>query len=148
MKIYTTNFGEIEINDQTIITFPAGLLGFANYKKFALIDVDENSPLKWLQSIDEPALAFVVTDPNLFYENYQVDAYKEDLVDIQVNEAADVIVLVIVTVPADPARMTANLKGPILINTKNNSAKQLVVDNQEYDIKFRLLPDDVSEKVV
>jgi len=148
MKVYTTHFGEIEINDDTIITFPAGILGFPQYKKYALIDVDENSPLKWLHSIEEPSLAFVVTDPNLFRSDYSIDAWKKDLEDIQVINAEEVIVLVLVTVPTDPSKMTANLKGPVLINTSNNLAKQLVVDNPEYDIKYRLLPDELLEQVV
>ena len=148
MKIYTTQFGEIEINEETIITFPNGILGFPNYKKYAIIDVDENSPLKWLHSCEEPSLAFVVTDPNLFRSDYSIDAWKRDLEDIEVTDAADVLVLVLVTVPADPSKMTANLKGPVLINTKNNKAKQLIVDNPDYDIKYRLLPDELLEQVI
>ena len=145
MKIYTTRFGEIEINDDTIINFPAGILGFPNQKQYVMLDVDEDSPLKWLQSIEEPALTFVVTNPNLFITEYSIDAHRRDLEDIKVTAAEDVIVLVIVTVPTNPEMMTANLKGPILINTINNMAKQLVVDNPEYDIKYRLLPDDLNQ---
>jgi len=142
MKIYTTHFGEIEINDETVITFPTGILGFPQYTKYCLIDVDANSPLKWLLSIEEPSLAFVVTDPNVFRPDYSIDAWRKDLVDIKVEKAEDVLVLVIVTVPTDPQRMTANLKGPLLINTNNNMAKQIIVDNMDYDIKYRLLPDE------
>jgi flagellar assembly factor FliW len=149
MKIYTAHFGEVEIDESTIITFPSGILGFPNYKKYAIIDVDENSPLKWLQSVEEPTLAFVITNPNLFYDSYVVDAWRKDLEDIKVDEAADVIVLVLVTVPNDdPAQMTANLKGPVLINAKTHLAKQLIVDNPDYDIKYRLLPDELLAQAV
>jgi flagellar assembly factor FliW len=148
MKIYTTRFGEVEIADETIITFPSGILGFPAKTRYALIDLDENSPLKWLQSIEEPSLAFVVTNPNLFIENYTIDATRADLADIDVTNAHEVIILVLVTIPADPQLMTANLKGPILINTGNNLGKQLVVDNPDYDIKYRLLPDDIMSQVV
>ena len=148
MKVYTTNFGEIEVNDETIIDFPTGILGFPQFRKYALLDVDENSPLKWLQSIEEPGLSFVVTDPNLFKPDYTIDAWKKDLEDIKVTNAEDVLVLVLVTVPSDPLAMTANLKGPILINMATNLAKQLIVDNPEYDIKFRLLPDEMLQQVI
>lgn len=148
MKIYTTRFGEIEVNEETVITFPSGILGFPDVKKYVLLDVDENSPLKWLHSVEDPSLAFVVTDPNLFKADYVVDVQRKDLKDIDVTEAEEVIVLVLVTVPREPSRMTANLKGPVLINAKNNLAKQLIVDNQDYDIKYRLLPDDLIEQVV
>ena len=148
MKVYTTNFGEIELNEETFVTFPAGILGFPNQKKYAIIDVDANSPLKWLQSVEEPSISFVVTDPNLFYPGYSVETYKKDLEDIEIDQASDAIVLVIVTVPRDPSQMTGNLKGPILINAKTRLAKQLIVDNQDYDIKFRLLPDELLKQAV
>ena len=148
MKVKTSNFGEIELNEDTFITFPTGILGFPNYKKYAIIDVDENSPLKWLQSVEEPAISFVITDPSLFYQGYSVDAWKNDLADIEIEEAEDAIVLIIVTVPTDPALMTGNLKGPILINAKTRLAKQLIIDNPEYDIKYRLLPDDLLEQAI
>lgn len=142
MKAYTTRFGEIEISEETIISFPNGILGFPDQTNYALINTDDNSPLKWLQSLDDPTLAFVVTNPNLFKSDYMVDAYRKDLADINVQSEEEVLVLVIVTVPKDPSKMTANLKGPILINTQNRLAKQLVIDNNEYEIKYRLLSDD------
>lgn len=142
MNIYTTRFGEIEISEETIIQFPSGILGFPDSQTYALLNTDDNSPLKWLQSLDDPALAFVVTNPNLFKPDYVIDAYRSDLNDIDVKDAEDVLVLVIVTVPKDPSKMTANLKGPILINTLNRKAKQLIVDSQDYEIKFRLLQEE------
>ncbi|MCK9329386.1 MAG: flagellar assembly protein FliW [Candidatus Cloacimonetes bacterium] len=148
MKIYTTRFGEIEVNDNTVITFPSGILGFPDVKNYVLLDVDESSPLKWMQSTEEPSLAFVVTDPNLFKADYVINAHRSDLKDIEVEKAEDVVVLVLVTVPREPSRMTANLKGPVLINVKNNKAKQMIVDDVDYDIKYRLLSEDMIEQVV
>ncbi len=148
MKIFTTRFAEIEISEETIISFPNGVLGFPDSTNYVLINTDDNSPLKWLQSLDDPALAFVVTNPNLFKPDYIIDAYRKDLKDINVQEAEDVLILVIVTVPNDPSKMTANLKGPILINTQNRMAKQLVIDNNEYEIKFRLMGDDESLRAI
>ncbi|HOE91037.1 MAG TPA: flagellar assembly protein FliW [Candidatus Cloacimonadota bacterium] len=142
MNAYTTRFGEIEISDETIITFANGILGFPELTNYALINTDDNSPLKWLQSLDDPTLAFVVTNPNLFKPDYMIDAYRKDLADINIQSEEDALILVIVTVPKDPIKMTANLKGPLLINTKNRLAKQLVIDNNEYNIKHRLLNDE------
>lgn len=142
MKVYTSRFGEIQVSEETVINFPSGILGFSDTQNYALLNTDDNSPLKWLQSLDDPSLAFVVTNPNLFKSDYKIDAYRKDLSEIDVQNAEDVLVLVIVTVPKDPAKMTANLKGPILINTKNRLAKQLVVDNNDLEIKYRLLNDE------
>jgi len=148
MIIKTTRFGEIEVADETVVEFPTGILGFPKYSKYVLIDIDENSPLKWLQSTQEPSLAFVVTNPNLFVADYSIDATRKDLVDINVEHAADVIILVLVTIPKDPSQITANLKGPLLINTKNNKGKQLIIDNPDYSIKFSLITSEALEEVV
>ncbi len=146
MKIMTKRFGEIEIDPKTKITFPSGLLGFSGYKDFVLIDANKKSPLKWLQSMDSPDLAFVVTDPLIFKPDYQIRLYRSDLEEIKVSDPTRVAQLVIVTVPKDPAKMTANMKGPLLINTENNLGKQVVLDHPDYDLKYRLLSDDAVAK--
>jgi len=148
MVINTTRFGDIKIDENTIIDFPSGILGFPKYAKYVLLDMDENSPLKWMQSTEEPSLAFVVTNPNLFMPDYSIDATRKDLSDIQVENAEDVIILVLVTIPKDPSLVTANLKGPVLVNTKNNKGKQLIIDNPEYSIKFSLITNDAFEEVI
>jgi flagellar assembly factor FliW len=148
MKIQTRRFGELEIDETTIISFPNGVLGFPSDKRYVLLDPKRESALKWLQAVENPELAFVVTDPLLFKPDYQVRVFQADLQDIEVENASEVAQLVIVTVPRDPGKMTANLKGPILVNLKNRKAKQIVLDDAEYDLKYRLLPDEVIEKAV
>ncbi|MCD4829263.1 MAG: flagellar assembly protein FliW [Candidatus Cloacimonetes bacterium] len=148
MNIKTKRFGEIDIDPKSTIHFPSGLLGFAKSKDFVLLDPSKKSPLKWLQSVDEPELAFVVTDPLIFKPDYEIRVFESDLLELKVEDPSTVVQLVIVTVPRDPARMTANLKGPLLINTANNIARQLVLDNPDYEIKHRLLSDAASAKAV
>ncbi len=148
MKINTRCFGEVEVNPSTVITFTNGILGFPNSKNYILIDHNEKSPLKWLQSVDEPQLAFVVTNPNLFKEDYIINIFKKDLEDLNVENTGSVIHLVIVTVPRDPSKMTANLRAPILINTENNLAKQFIIDDIDYEIKFGLIPEERVAKVI
>ncbi len=148
MRINTNRFGELEVNPKNVLTFPNGLLGFKDVHDFILIDPSENSPLKWLQSINVPELAFVVTDPLLFKPDYEIRIFRTDLEEIEVNDPENVIQLVIVTVPRDPSKMTANLKGPLLINTENNKGKQLVLDDSEYELKYRLLKNKDIAKAV
>ncbi len=148
MRIKTKRFGELEVNPENVLTFPNGLLGFKDVHDFILIDPSENSPLKWLQSVTAPELAFVVTDPLLFKPDYEIRIYRTDLEEIEVNNPENVIQLVIVTVPRDPSKMTANLKGPLLINTENNKGKQLVLDDSEYELKYRLLKNKDIAKAV
>lgn len=139
MKISSKRFGQISINEETIITLTTGVLGFPKYTKYVLIDPNKKSPLKWFQSIEDPNLAFVVTDPNIFIKDYEVQVNAIDIQDLDVKDPEDTVQLVIVTVPTDPSQMTANFKGPIVINTKNNKGKQLVLDTDKYQIKYRLL---------
>src|SRR6478609_2678770 len=72
MDIATTRFGRLEVNEERIITFPHGLLGFPQHQRFALIQTGEENYFFWLQSVDEPSLAFVVTDPSIFFKDYEV----------------------------------------------------------------------------
>jgi len=135
----TSRFGEIEVEDKKIIHFKRGILGFPNYKNYALLDPNAGSPLKWLQSIDEPKLAFVITEPALFIQDYQIEIHKSELEDLETETLENIIHFVIVTVPSDPSKMTANLKGPLLINMINYQAKQLVLDDPSLELKYRLL---------
>ena len=148
MNITTKRFGEIDIDPKSTIHFPSGLLGFAKFKDYVLLDPNKKSPLKWLQSVDDPNLAFVVTDPLIFKPDYEIRVFESDLEEMEVDDPGAVVQLVIVTVPRDPAKMTANLKGPLLINTANNKARQLVLDDADYDLKYRLLSDDAVAQAV
>lgn len=148
MNIKTKRFGEIDIDPKSKIHFPSGLLGFAKEHDYVLLDPNKMSPLKWLQSVDDPDLAFVVTDPLIFKPDYEIRVFENDLAELDVEDPSTVVQLVIVTVPRDPAKMTANLKGPLLINTANNKARQIVLDDPKYDIKFRLLSDDAVAQAV
>ncbi|MDD3052144.1 MAG: flagellar assembly protein FliW, partial [Candidatus Cloacimonetes bacterium] len=107
MRIMTSRFGEIEVDEKKIIHFKRGILGFPSYKNYALLDPNAGSPLKWLQSIDEPKLAFVITEPSLFIQDYQIDIHKSELEDLETEILDNIIHFVIVTVPSDPSKMTA-----------------------------------------
>lgn len=148
MKLMTNRFGQLDVDESKLITFEKGILGFPQDKRFIFIDANETSPLKWLQSADSGDLAFVVIDPVIFKPDYQPKVFKNDLADLEVIDPDTLICLVIVTVPEDPRKMTANLKGPLLINTGNNKAKQIVLDDAAYQLRYRLISDeDIAEAV-
>ena len=111
--VKTRPFGEIEVDERQIIDFPEGILGFDYIKKFVLLDSeDENSPLKWLQAFDEPTLAFVIIRPDDFMNEYELAVSQNDIEAVKVTGPENLIVFAIVTIPQDPAHMTANLQGP------------------------------------
>ena len=138
MKLATRIFGEVEIDDSKIISFPNGIIGFPDLKRFILMFDEEKGTdtIKWLQSIDEPSFAMPVMDPLIVCPDYkpEVDRTTVDIIGELSND--DLLVLVTVTVPHDLKQMTVNLMGPFIINVKECKAVQTIVDNDEYPVKF------------
>ncbi len=137
MRVKTRLFGEIDIEDNKIITFPSGLVGFPDMKKFTII-YDEEKPGKngiiWFQSLDEPQFAMPVMEPNAVVPDYNPTVNDELLTPLGELTEDNLYVLVSVTVPKDITKMTVNLKGPIVINTDTLLANQIVVED---DVQVR-----------
>jgi len=145
LKVDTTRFGPITVDEQKIITMPSGMLGFPDEKRYAIVQHKENSPFFWYQSVDDPALAFVITSPFFFVPDYSVpldDAVNQMSWDDE-NIEEKVELYVVVNIPnGSPNKMTANLIGPILINTDTLQALQMVVTDSPYSHRFPLLKDN------
>ncbi len=138
MEVKTTRFGIVSVPDDSVFTFSSGLLGFPTEKKFAIIS-EEGGPLKWMQSINTPELAFVICDPLLFAPDYQVKVKQEELASIGVTSIENTIVMVILVLKDDPNQITANLLGPLVLNTDTLQGKQLVLSDLEYSIRHKVL---------
>ncbi len=138
MKLTTRIFGEVEIEDSKIISFPNGIIGFPDLKRFTLMhdEEQETNTIKWLQSVEEPGFAMPVIDPLLVCSDYNPQVDKTELSEIGELSDDDLLVLVTVTVPHDLKKMTVNLKGPFIINVKDMMATQTIVDNDDYPVKF------------
>ncbi|BDU51079.1 flagellar assembly protein FliW [Haliovirga abyssi] len=139
MKISTTRFGEIEIEEAEIINFPEGILGFEDIKKYVIFNMEEGNPLKWLQAIEEPALAFVIIRPYEFMPKYALEISEKDTEDLKLTKPEDSEIFSIVVIPDDPSKMTANLQGPIVINAKRKIAKQVISTNSRHKLKHYVL---------
>ena len=138
MQITTKVFGTIEIDDDKIIEFPGGIIGFPQLTEFAMIhDEDRGTDsIHWLQSIQEPAFAMPVMDPLIVYPEYNPEADDELFGGIGKLVPEEMLVLVTVTVPKDLTKMSVNLKGPIIINAAERKAVQVIVEGDEYQVKF------------
>jgi flagellar assembly factor FliW len=133
LEIETLRFGKIPVEEEKVITFPKGILGFARNKRYILFPHSEGSPFYWLQNIEDGGLAFVVMNPQVVKPDYAVDVQEDLIKELEVNEPADIEVLCIITVPpAHPERMTINLLGPIIINSQNRCAAQIICDKEKY----------------
>ncbi len=138
MKIQTSKFGELDIDDSKIITFTEAILGFPDSKKFVLLD-NTKSLFKWLQSTENKDLAFVVIDPLLILDNYEVSVTSDDVKDLNLSGIEKAVVLSIVNIANECASVTANLVGPIIFNPEKMLAKQIVLINSPYSLKHNIL---------
>lgn len=140
MKCTSIRFGAFDVSDESIVRFPVGLLGFPESQQYVILDHDTEAPFKWLQSIDEPELAFVILDPALFHADYRISVPADILAEINNGKEDDLALVVILTIPSDdPARMTANLRGPLVISHKTRLGTQLVL-SEEYPTRYPLFP--------
>lgn len=139
MQITTRVFGQINIEDDKIITFVNGLVGFPELKDFALIYDTEKSDrrgIQWLQSMQEPDFAMPVIDPLSLIPDYNPQVEDEWLKPLGDLDPEHLLVLVTVTVPSDLTKMTVNLKGPIVINANTRKASQVIAEGDGCDVKF------------
>lgn len=141
MKYTSSRFGTLDLADTSVLTFPSGVLGFPESRRYVMLEHDTAAPFKWLQSLDEPALAFVIIDPELFLgEDYRIEVPAEAMVEVQGRDTDDLSIAVILTIPSgDPGGVTANLRGPLLMNSRTRLCKQLVL-SEEFPTRHPLFP--------
>lgn len=138
MTIMTKVFGEITIDDDRIIKFSNGIVGFPDLTDFALLHDSEkgSDSIHWLQSIQEPGFAMPVMDPLRVCPDYNPEVDDEILKNLGELNPDEMLVLVTMTVPKDVKQMSVNLKGPIVINAAQKTALQVIVEGDEYPVKF------------
>ena len=137
MDIDTTRFGRLSVDDERIMTFPRGLLGFPNHTRFALIQTGEENYFFWLQAVDDPNLAFVVTDPSIFFKDYEVPVREETATDLEMTDMNFAQVFVICNKVDE--WLTGNLLGPIVVNAQNRLAQQVVLTEKKWTTRQALL---------
>jgi flagellar assembly factor FliW len=137
MLIKTSRFGEVDVDQSRIITFPKGMLGFPKYKQYVLIEAGDESYFWWLQSIEMPDLAFVVTDPSMFVPTYKVPLKPEQMQEMGIGSLDEAQVFVIVN-KRDQV-LTGNLQGPLVIHCGKRVGQQLVLSDRRYTTRVPLI---------
>jgi flagellar assembly factor FliW len=137
LEIQTTRFGRLTVNTERVITFPRGLLGFPERQRFALIQAGEENYFFWLQCVEEPGLAFVVTDPGIFFKTYHVPLKEETQQELDLTDAAFAQTFVICNKVGD--WLTGNLLGPIVVNAANRTAQQVVLTEKKWTTRQPLM---------
>jgi len=137
MLIDTSRFGRIEVEEDRVITFPKGILGFPRHKGYVLLQPGEDSYFYWLQAADRADLAFVVTDPSLFVSSYRVPLRVEQSQELGILSIEEAQVFVIVNKRGNS--LTGNLQGPLVINVKHKIGEQLVLSDRRFTTRVPLI---------
>ncbi len=138
MIIETGSFGPLNIGNEEIIHIPQGILGFQELKKYCLVDPGDDTLILWLQSLEKPQVAFPVLEPKIYKADYIVKLAGADLRELKLENLGRAAVFNILTIPDDVSKMTANLKAPIVINIREQLAKQVVLQENDYEIKHNM----------
>jgi len=141
VNIKTKFFGEIEIDERQIINFVDGIPGFPEYKQYIIIN-DEELSFTFLQSVDEWSLCFITLPPAAIVGDYSFDLSDETVEKLELEKPEDAATLAILNIPEDFKKMTANLRAPIVINTKNNKGIQELLDGDNYSMKHQVFKED------
>lgn len=147
MKVQTTRFGTLDIQDDQIVTLLEGMLGFSEATRFALIEDDIGDPFRWMQSLEDPALAFVVVEPSRILPEYQFSVKKDKVKGLEIKSVDDLLVYCIVTMAGNVLDVTVNLQGPIVINARNRTGIQMVLNDPQFSTRHPLFTDAPENEV-
>lgn len=141
MQVLSTVFGELDVPDDRQLILPMGILGFPHLNRTVVIDIPQSEGLlKWMQSVDQPELGFVLAYPNTMLDSYEPPISAEDLHSIGLSKAEDAVVMLIATVREHLADSTVNLQAPLLINPAQRIGRQVVLYDQSLQVKAPLFP--------
>ncbi len=141
VAVPTSRFGEIVVDLSKKIDIIGGLLGFPDSTRYIVLDHEQDSPFKWLQSLDEGEVAFVICDPLSFFPEYRIQVRKDELTNMKADSVEDFVIFVILSLHGDVNDMTANLQGPIIVNAKYRVGRQIVLKDSGYQTRHKLFED-------
>ncbi len=137
MKTINTRFGQIEYDPDNLLHFPEGMIGLPQLRHFIVMPNKKQGPLFWIQCVDDPDIAFVLTNPTDFFLDYAIMPDEDERKKLGIAEEDEYFTLAVVTVPPDQ-NITLNLSAPILFAPKTNRALQVILDDPKYQTKTPL----------
>lgn len=142
MKIQTTRFGEVEVNEKSLFTFIKPILGYEDEKEFVIIEHEGNEKFKWLQSTKTPVLAFAVTVASFWGIEYSFALDDKSQTELEIETAEDIVALNIAVIPnGNPLKSTINLLAPLVLNFRTHKAAQVILSGTNFDVEHPLFKD-------
>lgn len=142
MELYTKYHGVIEYSEDQIINFKKGIPGFDKLTKFILAPIEGNSVFSLLHSTENLEVGFVTVSPFSIIKEYEFNLDDEIAENLKINSKREILVLTTVCVDSDIKKITVNLKAPIIINIKQKTGEQLILDNEKYLVKYPLFKEE------
>lgn len=134
-QIQTTRFGTVQYNEDHLITFPDGMVGFHQLKTYVLVESPQNPLILWLQSTDHAEIAFPVVEPWFFKTDYRANMSEADKITLGYEPGNTLKTMVVLTIPSETTRMTVNLRAPVVINIQKAKAAQLILQEKSYEVR-------------
>lgn len=125
--------------EDQVITFPQGLPGFDGVHRFIILSVPEHEPFHWMEAVEGTRLRFALVNPLTFRPDYEPKIKKADLDTLRILDPKELLLYVIVTLKQPLAESTANLMGPLFINIRERIGRQIIIENDAYGLRERLL---------
>ncbi|KPK95654.1 hypothetical protein AMJ80_04365 [bacterium SM23_31] len=139
ITVKNLQLGTLTIDSDKISTFPEGLIGFEELTRFAIIDLEEYEPFQWLLSIDDPDITFPIISPILVIDDYNPEISRAEAYNLGEFEDEDLLMYAIVTIRPEMRLVTANLKGPVIINHKQRLGQQIVLTDDRYSTNHEFM---------
>ena len=139
MKISTVRFGDVEVQEERVFKFVLPIIGFQGLRDFVIIEPNQESFFRWLQSVEDPELAFPIVSIFSMNVDYSVDIPDNVVEALKINTVEDILIMNIASIPQEnPQGTTINLLAPIIFNVKEQLAGQVILSGSGYDISFPL----------
>ena len=143
MKLNTARFGEIEIEENRIFNFVMPIIGFDMLHKFIILDPNKDTLFKWLQSIEDPALAFPIISVSALNLDYTIDLPDNIVETLDIKNVESLLVMNMTSIPQEnPKGTTINLLAPLIFNLDNQNAAQVVLSGSGYDISYPMFKEN------
>lgn len=147
MKLNTVRFGEVDIDENRIFDFKMPIIGFDNLKKFVIIEPNKDTLFKWLQSVEDSALAFPIISVAALNFDYTIDIPDNVVEKLKIENVESLLVMNITSIPQDdPKGTTINLLAPLIFNIDNQSAGQIVLSGSGYDISYPMFKNNNTKE--